>query len=220
MNPSSRTPEGTPFHCALCGNDALIELSCFPVRDATCPSCGHLAQPVSADSKFPRPLIDTPASSIALTAANRFLREDDHPHEPFSTFERRSWTILAVVSATIVLANDGLLNGAIWLLAMFVVARFIVPRLFRWAHARTDACDNLCLDGVVGWALVPGPPVGILFGTTLPLINDCGVSSLTGGFMGLLVGPCLAAIQGLTIVSFVGAVFWLVTGRRLTKHDC
>ncbi|WP_339912019.1 DUF6882 domain-containing protein [Symmachiella dynata] len=42
MIPSSRTPEGTPNHCPLCGNDVQIELSTFPTDDAPCPHCGHL----------------------------------------------------------------------------------------------------------------------------------------------------------------------------------
>ena len=42
MFPSSRTPEGTPNRCPLCGNEVRIELSTFPTDDAPCPHCGHL----------------------------------------------------------------------------------------------------------------------------------------------------------------------------------
>jgi hypothetical protein len=38
---SSRTPEGLPGHCVLCGKDFQIEYS-DPGNDATCPYCGHL----------------------------------------------------------------------------------------------------------------------------------------------------------------------------------
>ena len=38
---SSRTPEGTPQHCPVCGADVQVEPS-RPPGDAPCPSCGHL----------------------------------------------------------------------------------------------------------------------------------------------------------------------------------
>lgn len=36
---SSRTPEGEPFHCRVCGNDVTIEPSVL-AYDAPCPVCG------------------------------------------------------------------------------------------------------------------------------------------------------------------------------------
>jgi len=39
---SSRTPEGQPVRCPLCGNEAKIVSSSFPTTDAPCPSCGQL----------------------------------------------------------------------------------------------------------------------------------------------------------------------------------
>ena len=41
MNVSSRTPEGQPNHCPLCGREITIEPS-QPFGDAPCPSCGQL----------------------------------------------------------------------------------------------------------------------------------------------------------------------------------
>ena len=38
---SSRTPEGTPNHCPVCGGHLKIEPSA-PPGDAPCPRCGHL----------------------------------------------------------------------------------------------------------------------------------------------------------------------------------
>jgi anti-anti-sigma factor len=38
---SSRTPEGRPNHCPVCGSDLKIEPS-DPAGDAPCPRCGHL----------------------------------------------------------------------------------------------------------------------------------------------------------------------------------
>lgn len=41
MIPSSRTPEGIPQRCPICGTEANIEVSA-PAGDSCCPSCGHL----------------------------------------------------------------------------------------------------------------------------------------------------------------------------------
>ena len=41
MEPSTRTPEGEPNRCPVCGNDLWIEPS-RPPGDAPCPHCGHL----------------------------------------------------------------------------------------------------------------------------------------------------------------------------------
>lgn len=38
---ASRTPEGVPNRCPVCGNYLKIEPS-RPTRDAPCPHCGHL----------------------------------------------------------------------------------------------------------------------------------------------------------------------------------
>jgi PTS system fructose-specific IIA component/PTS system nitrogen regulatory IIA component len=50
MPPSSRTPEGEPNRCPVCGHDVLIEPK-LPVGDAACPNCGQLLWfPMSAGS--------------------------------------------------------------------------------------------------------------------------------------------------------------------------
>lgn len=41
MVPSSRTPDGDPGRCPICGHDCRLDPS-WPGRDAPCPSCGHL----------------------------------------------------------------------------------------------------------------------------------------------------------------------------------
>jgi hypothetical protein len=38
---SSRTPEGSPNRCPICGHDLRLEPS-WPTRDGPCPACGHL----------------------------------------------------------------------------------------------------------------------------------------------------------------------------------
>ncbi len=47
---SSRTPEGQPASCPLCGASVLIEPSVF-IGDATCPRCGQLLWFVQAEEK-------------------------------------------------------------------------------------------------------------------------------------------------------------------------
>lgn len=39
---SSRTPEGQPNQCPVCGKDTRTEPSTMPTRDAPCPHCGSL----------------------------------------------------------------------------------------------------------------------------------------------------------------------------------
>ena len=41
MTISSRTPEGIPHRCPVCGEVAALSPS-FPGGDACCPACGHL----------------------------------------------------------------------------------------------------------------------------------------------------------------------------------
>jgi hypothetical protein len=52
---SSRTPEGEPTRCPICGVLEAIEPSLFG-GDAPCPSCGHLLWPraTSAADRLPR----------------------------------------------------------------------------------------------------------------------------------------------------------------------
>src|SRR5262245_24691474 len=40
-NNSSRTPEGEPNHCPVCGQEVRLEPS-YPTSDAPCPNCGTL----------------------------------------------------------------------------------------------------------------------------------------------------------------------------------
>ena len=41
MTISSRTPEGEPHVCPVCGNVSAVEPS-YPGGDSCCPACGHL----------------------------------------------------------------------------------------------------------------------------------------------------------------------------------
>lgn len=49
MTIASRTPEGTPNCCPLCGNTVRVEPS-LPFGDAPCPSCGTLLWFVASDT--------------------------------------------------------------------------------------------------------------------------------------------------------------------------
>ena len=44
MTISSRTPEGSPWRCPMCGAEVRME-PCWPSGDATCPHCGTLLWP-------------------------------------------------------------------------------------------------------------------------------------------------------------------------------
>ena len=41
---SSRTPEGSPHHCPICGSEVVLDPSeiAGDIADAPCPRCGHL----------------------------------------------------------------------------------------------------------------------------------------------------------------------------------
>jgi hypothetical protein len=63
---SSRTPEGDPNRCAVCGHRCRVEPSCLS-PDAPCPSCGHLLW-FPADTRKP-----------ARRAADRPRRQQNPP---------------------------------------------------------------------------------------------------------------------------------------------
>lgn len=51
MMNSSRTPEGQPSRCPICGSEFKIEPS-RPAGDALCPNCGHLRWVARGSSTF------------------------------------------------------------------------------------------------------------------------------------------------------------------------
>ncbi len=57
---SSRTPEGTPNFCPVCGQDVRIDPSTVPLRDAPCPQCGcllHFPDPGAATQPHNQPRV-------------------------------------------------------------------------------------------------------------------------------------------------------------------
>ncbi|QDT95986.1 Acyl carrier protein [Gimesia aquarii] len=73
MNVSSRTPEGFPSHCPLCGASVNIEYS-EPAGDAPCPNCGFLlwasVELVESITKISLDLLGT--TPYAITVDSRF----------------------------------------------------------------------------------------------------------------------------------------------------
>lgn len=73
MNISSRTPEGFPSLCPLCGTSVNIEYS-EPAGDAPCPNCGCLlwasADLVKSMTKISLDLLGT--TPYAITVDSRF----------------------------------------------------------------------------------------------------------------------------------------------------
>ena len=73
---SSRTPEGLPSRCPLCGAETNLEVS-EPTGDAPCPSCGHLRwYSATALAKIQRHMADIlGVAPERITAETRFTGE-------------------------------------------------------------------------------------------------------------------------------------------------
>ena len=79
MNISSRTPEGTPNECPVCGHAVKMEPS-RPFGDATCPSCGSLLWFVqfNSDTFLNEKNQDTNSIDLLKQVANQLgLSEDE-----------------------------------------------------------------------------------------------------------------------------------------------
>jgi hypothetical protein len=81
MNPASRTPEGEPNCCPICGKEVRLEPS-QPPGDAPCPNCGHLlwfpsTEPRAArlGQKDSRPKSVTVCREMFDQVAEKYLRE-------------------------------------------------------------------------------------------------------------------------------------------------
>lgn len=53
MNIATRTTEGTPSSCPICGKQMIVSAS-IPLGDATCPHCGALIYPRLLGDNFER----------------------------------------------------------------------------------------------------------------------------------------------------------------------
>ena len=78
MEPSTRTPEGEPNRCPVCGKSLQIEPS-RPPGDAPCPHCGHLLwfgpkEPDSCEEKAVKQ--DSGVLELIKAARNKFDQEE------------------------------------------------------------------------------------------------------------------------------------------------
>jgi PTS system nitrogen regulatory IIA component len=71
MNISSRTPEGLPARCPVCGQDVVVDPS-VPPGDATCPHCGSLLW-ISTDRRVVDPAIIISQDVYELLRALDFI---------------------------------------------------------------------------------------------------------------------------------------------------
>ncbi len=76
---SSRTPEGEPYYCSVCGADNRIEPS-RPPGDVPCPSCGHLYW-------FRRGPVISPSEEV-----------QEHAHQAQRELQRHAERLLEVVN--------------------------------------------------------------------------------------------------------------------------
>lgn len=90
MNPASRTPEGEPNRCPVCGKEVRLEPS-RPPGDAPCPNCGHLlwfpsTRPRAAGSELDdlksQPVVVSREEYEQIEQAIKRLRENVPPAKP------------------------------------------------------------------------------------------------------------------------------------------
>lgn len=210
MGPSSRTPEGVPNRCPVCGAEVCIEPS-VPPGDAPCPCCGHLLwfDPRGA----PRP------SALAHPAdqGRAVVPEGAGPVPPVRPWSDAAvWSLNGLCCGLVIgWVDQSPTSGVCWLAVCWAVGRVGLPALVRRAEQVSQRRRSFWLDVVLGWALIPGPLVGSAFGAVCPLLWQMHFTALQGAFMGLLVGPLLAPLEGLLFAALVVGAIWLATGERL-----
>src|SRR5436305_1437091 len=113
MKPSSRTPEGEPNRCPLCGNVVWVEPS-NPPGDAPCPYCGQLL--------WFRVNREGPPIPALSSSAAREVAEEVHDRVPsgqqggFDFYDQVWWAIISAISSGIIAhVDDSLLHAAIWM---------------------------------------------------------------------------------------------------------
>ncbi len=76
---SSRTPEGTPGCCPVCGADLKVEPSA-PAGDAPCHNCGHLVWFAADDAQAGDIVVRFTSETIPAEAIERFVSSlEDRP---------------------------------------------------------------------------------------------------------------------------------------------
>ena len=101
MQPASRTPEGEPNRCPICGKEVRLEPS-RPPGDAPCPHCGHLLW-------FPTPKVQ---ATVGATRVEDTLRSWSNL---LVSLPDDSWSLDGLIS--ILVMHTGAKAGAIWISA-------------------------------------------------------------------------------------------------------
>ncbi len=105
MRPASRTPEGQPNRCPMCGRAVRLEPS-SPPGDAPCPSCGHLLWfPRGGVVNRRRPLAVGVAIILVVTLALTV---------GYATLPAPEWGILTTLAAILFAKQIVATAGAAW----------------------------------------------------------------------------------------------------------
>ncbi len=216
MRPSSRTPEGQPNWCPVCGHEVCIEPS-MPPGDAPCPRCGCLlwfpsASPAGLDgaTEGGERCAATPAPPVIAAERQAVSSDADLPV---------IWAVCGAVSALGIGLIDGSVAGAaLWLAGSLAFAWLGVPRLV-WLAKRVSAAHRcFWCEVVFGWGFVPGPVAGCFVGLLPPLLWGWPGTALQSCLLGFLLGPLFAAVEGLSIAGLLVGGIWLVNGKRPDLH--
>lgn len=226
MQISSRTPEGFHNRCPVCGKKVCIEPSTFPTRDAPCPTCGHLLSFVSSE-----PDQFAVESSNVATLSHGFVSRKTAPFddvaqqdEQFDCYTRVIWVLVATITSTIVALNDQLISSTtLCLAATLIFGQLILPEVYRLLGKlkflrKDDSIYSFYLACMLGWALVPGLQIGLIWGASIPLQNEIDISSLHGALVGLVLFPIYSAVLGLLIAVVGNSICWMLTGKSLSEH--
>lgn len=211
---SSRTPEGDSERCPVCGHIAIVELSSFPLTDATCPACGswlheslcHYETKGIHERSFPQRWQNASVSEEIPSAIER------------GEVPQTMWVCASIGSSLLVAdADHSAWRGIIWFAILMLFARCILPSLARQSISTIQRHDNFWLGAALGWAIVVGFPVGMCFGVLLAWVYEWPGSAMMWGLVGLVIGPIGAALEGLVVAAIVVGVCLLVTGRNIVK---
>lgn len=206
--PSSRTPEGIPSRCPMCGIVTRIDPSAT-TNDAPCPCCGHLLWIEPAMPKRPAKLL-----AIAdRMPSGRHARIDVHRT---LVFTGKIWFTSGAVTAILVgMLDQSFLHAIGYLAANIVVGLLILPIAAR----QVQKPSQFLRDVALGWAFVPGPVIGQIGGALSQPILDLPISALVAALVGMVVGPVFAAIEGWIVGSLVAICYRLLKGEWLSFRD-
>lgn len=213
VKPSSRTPEGTPSRCPVCGNEVCIEPS-TPSRDAPCPCCGHLLWfPVGEILES----VETVQSQPLPRQLPSHVGQPDADLNPVDRLRLDSviWSVNTLGCCALIYEIDRSLPSVIlWAAMGLAIAWGAMPAFIQAAEKFTDRRRSLWLTVVVAWSIIPGPLAGTLLGAASPLLWEMPCTALQGAFVGLLVGPLLAPLEGISIAALFAIGFRLITGQE------